>query len=986
MSDHSLYGKQKLCYTEVTDFTDFQGIGRDPMYKRFDSVYSVINKSIPEQFRDFLAHPIYSADDDQIQWYVKDWKETPTRYNQLSGEELARFRSIKEQTIKVFSDATSSLTGEDRQIMKGALKYVDDDFIFCYDDKVVVVAWGMVPDTSRHIVKGTVIHDIKVENRRRIRFDAGEHGSLKTKLDGILNREDGAALSHLDIPTVIPNPGFEFKCWDVDPLGIRITKDIVFHALYNELPQEETPSVEAEKVRVEFVSDPRGSIVGESVLFIEKGMVLSASQIPAVQPNAGVTFEGWDTATDLPIDHDVVINAVFSEKSVHCRFEAGTYGSLSGTSSFIFPYGSSFRKEDIPVVTPKKGYKFIGWDTPPEDYILNEDTVFSAQYEKEKKVPWFKRFWAWLTGKGCLKWLLWLLVALLLLFLLSQLLRGCGGGILGGAIGHDKALPIGQIETPDGRIIDNNGPIKGIVGDDGQLPEESIVAPIVGDDGKTPPIVERPGTPDVVGDRLNIYFEDDNVDLNQFSSDLNDVFSSECEIVGVDHNVPMLQIRVPAEERDRIRKTLPSSLPEYRFFVVDESIFSIVGHISNDNDDPGWHLRAINLKEGWKYTKGSENVVVAVVDDGIDSRHEILRGRFYKPYNVFTQDNHLSTGEGHGTHVAGLAVGSDKFFEKGVSGVAPKCLLMPVQVFDNGVCTFSSVTSGIMYAIHNGASIVNVSIGPNFRGMDILPIPDQELIARTQFKNEEKVWRRIINVANKNNVIIVFAAGNDNIIACIPPENRTNSTVNVAAIARNFKETDFTNYGAGSNVSAPGKGILSSVPTNQYAVFDGTSMAAPIVSGTVALMKSIKPEVAITDILTILQHSGRTISENVPPMVQVDKALEMLKTGIPPIEPPREPSSGVSDDRGQKSPVNDDGNIIPGDAGVVDDPTTENPDATPGAILPGHDAGHVSDDPGMGEAIPGKNDGTDFDAIRKMIEFYKKKIKELEKLLPENDK
>ena len=65
MAEHTLYGKRKLCYTEVTDFTDFQGIGRDPLYKRFDSVYSVVEKNVEPQYRDFLAHPIYS-DEDQI--------------------------------------------------------------------------------------------------------------------------------------------------------------------------------------------------------------------------------------------------------------------------------------------------------------------------------------------------------------------------------------------------------------------------------------------------------------------------------------------------------------------------------------------------------------------------------------------------------------------------------------------------------------------------------------------------------------------------------------------------------------------------------------------------------------------------------------------------------------------------------------------------------------------------------------------------------
>lgn len=389
------------------------------------------------------------------------------------------------------------------------------------------------------------------------------------------------------------------------------------------------------------------------------------------------------------------------------------------------------------------------------------------------------------------------------------------------------------------------------------------------------------------------------------------------------------------------------------------------------------------MEEGWEITKGDPNIIVAVVDDGIDASHDILKDKIIKPYNVFTQDNRLSTGQGHGTHVAGLAVGLDKMFDKGVSGIAPKCKLMPVQVFDNGMCTFSSVTSGIMYAIHNGANVINVSIGPNFRGLDILPIPDQDYIAKTQFKNEEKVWRRIINVANDHNAIIVFAAGNDNILASIPPENRTNSTVNVAAVDIQIKGTDFTNYGKGSNISAPGKGIYSSVPINDYAVFDGTSMAAPIVSGTIALMKSCKPEVTVADILHILQATGQRISDYVPPMVQVDDALIALKTGVI----PELPSTDRDKDNFVDSPNIDSENSKPQ---TGENPLPSEPDnnesnkdnTTPSKEIndPGADRSNNSEKPDVSKP----NDGTDYDAIRRLIEAYKKKISELEKLLPEN--
>lgn len=606
----------------------------------------------------------------------------------------------------------------------------------------------MSPDSHKHVVKGAVIHDLKIQSNHKVRFIVGENGTLTDKLAGVVSRPDGATLSNIDLPTVTPKKGYVFKGWDPNPLGMKVNGPLSFTALYDEVPIEDDVPAEKENVHITFLAGVGGSLSGTTECSIEKGTYLDVMQIPSAVPNNGYSFVGWDIQPDLgAIYEDATFTAIFNRDNVTCQFVAGEHGSIEGTDCFTLPYGSIFNNDNTPAIKAKRGYKFIGWDKSPIDYTLNGDTTFTAQYEKE--LPWYKRLWAWFTGKGCLKWLLLLLLLLLLLFLLSWLLRSCEGG--------SPVEPTPVIETNDGRVIDNNGPVKGIVGDDGKLPDNNVVAPIVGDDGKEPPIVSNPGAPDIVANRLNIYFEDANVDLEQFISDLSKIYSeNECQVIGFDKNVPMIQILIPENMRDAIREGLNAQLPNYEFFIVDESIFTIVGDISTDTANIGWHLDAIDVEEGWEITKGSPNITVAVVDDGIDATHDILKGRIVSPYNVFTQDNRLSVGQGHGTHVAGLAVGSDKMFDKGVSGVAPKCKLMPIQVFDNGMCTFSSVTSGIMYAIHNGANVVNVSIGPNFRGLDILPLPDQDYIAKTQFKNEERVWKRIINVANEHNVIIVL--------------------------------------------------------------------------------------------------------------------------------------------------------------------------------------------------------------------------------------
>lgn len=87
MAGHTFFGKQKLCYTEVSDYTDYQGVGHDPLYKRYDSVVSVIKRYVPKLYHHFLATPEYLEDEDQICWHIDIWKEYPIRLEELDGTE-----------------------------------------------------------------------------------------------------------------------------------------------------------------------------------------------------------------------------------------------------------------------------------------------------------------------------------------------------------------------------------------------------------------------------------------------------------------------------------------------------------------------------------------------------------------------------------------------------------------------------------------------------------------------------------------------------------------------------------------------------------------------------------------------------------------------------------------------------------------------------------------------------------------------------------
>lgn len=909
MDKHTFIGKRKVGSTEICDFTDYQGIGRDPLYKRYDSVFSIIRKTVSPQYIHFLAAPDYSSKDDAVNWYIDEWSEVPEILSSLQGEKKEKYAYIKDATINHYKQILDNLSGEELQVMACALRYIDDDFIFCADDKVYVVAWGMTPDTRKHISKGELVHEAPSVTKYKLTFEEGDYGTFKNKLAGHISLPEGTEITPNDIPLIEAKEGYIFKGWDINPIGKKVDSDMTFTAMYDE------------------------AIVPPVI-----------PPVPPVPPTPR--------------------NAV-------CHFNAGDNGVLHGLSDITKTIGSRLLANEIPSVSPQKGYTFKGWDSNPIGSLIKGDTTFNAIYEKN--VPWYKKIWLWLTGSGCLKWLLWALLALLLLLIFSWLFKDCHGctRAVNGVVEPDR------IVNSAGDTIDDNGTVAPIDLKDGKLPDkQSIVAPIREDDGELPPIVREPGVPPVIANRLFLFLENENDNVDALAADFKKAYpGQQYSIIGFDRDVKSLLIQIPEAEKDEIRRTINSKIPNHKFIVFDEEIYELnAGHLSTtSSSSPGWHLSAVKAKDGWKITKGNPSVIVAVIDDGIDATHPMFKDRIVNAYNVYTQDNKLSKGEGHGTHTAGLAVGSTAFLNQGAAGIAPDCMLMPVQVIDNNMCPLSALVSGVMYSVHKGADVVNISIGPSFQGLNQLPVELQNQIAQTQFKNVEKLWNRVCKIASNKNTILVFAAGNDDILSSIPPENRTAVAITVGAVDQKLYPTDFTNYGPCTDISAPGKEIYSSFPIKDFRSCDGTSMAAPIVSGTVALMKSLKKDLTVEQARNVLYKTGCDVYGNMPPMVQVNLALEAVNRGDFSAPTAREmrPVPGTAIDAVNGVPPSSwiDGSE-PISEVIVAEPGTTNPVVSPGA--------------GNDNTIPVTDNESDYDAIRRLIAIYKQKISELEGQLPEN--
>lgn len=771
-------GKEQLCSTDKyrTYFKSIQGLGSHTLFNRYDAIENVVNKHIDEKYRHFLAQPL--EDGDSIIWFSIPYRDTPQQLSILQGEERVRYEQIKNATITHYDDIISSLTQKGKvneaESLKNAIKFVDDHFVYCFDDKTVLGVWGM---------------QLRNEVRESL----------------------GVVMKNLFVPK-------------------KSNKE--------ERPTGEPPIVEN----------------------------------PIVDP---------------------------SESPFTVYFNPGEGGNLTGTSEFTKHSNEVITDNEVPKVEAKSGYEFTGWDKNPRNYIVNGDAEFIAQYRKispvipPAKLPWHKRFWNWLRdvlmGKGCLRWLLWLLLLLLLLFLWFWLFRSCNPG-------HNSPIPYPVEDKPfiredpragDGGIYNPGEPYKPVPTPPGYRdvlpPNQGVLPPV-----DTSKIIRDPGKPVIVGNRLNILMENEDKSIMDLAKEFKIKYPDDkYKVVYYDDVVKRMQIEVPQEERPQLKQEIPGKFaPDYKLFVFDEALFER-GYTPNDpafsDSSKSWYLKAVKAPQSWDITKGSKRLTVAIVDNGFHLNHPELESKVVMPYNVWLHSREIFAQKvDHGTHVAGTALAvMDN--GKGICGIAPECAFMPIQVANaNGLMTTTSVLDGILYALYQGADVINVSLGTQFTGLNRYSKEYQEDLLKNHFKEEERLWGEIMKIANKHKSTIVVAAGNDNILAGIDPLQRPKDIVTVGAVNKNiqpYNKADFSNYGFYATISAPGVHIYSSVGDGNYAIMDGTSMAAPIVTGGIALMKSLNDSLTNEQIICILQNTGLATNGNVGSLIQLDKALEKVKSG-----------------------------------------------------------------------------------------------------------
>ncbi|WP_162628020.1 S8 family serine peptidase [Arcticibacterium luteifluviistationis] len=260
-----------------------------------------------------------------------------------------------------------------------------------------------------------------------------------------------------------------------------------------------------------------------------------------------------------------------------------------------------------------------------------------------------------------------------------------------------------------------------------------------------------------------------------------------------------------------------------------------------------WFLDKIKAPDAWDVNPGVQDIIVAVVDNAFDITHPDLAANLVTGYDVGDNDADPTPPDAsfsHGTHVAGIVAAVNNNITGIASAGNNRVKVMPIKGTTNagGNRAITHGYEGVAYAVNQGAKIISLSWGG---------------------AGFSQLEQDVINDAYANGVMVIAAAGNEgNSILQYPAAYE--HVVAVASLDIDDGLSSFSSYGAYVDISAPGRGILSTIPFNTYASFNGTSMATPLVSACAAYLRACFPTLSGDSLETILKITSDNIDNENP--------------------------------------------------------------------------------------------------------------------------
>ena len=262
-----------------------------------------------------------------------------------------------------------------------------------------------------------------------------------------------------------------------------------------------------------------------------------------------------------------------------------------------------------------------------------------------------------------------------------------------------------------------------------------------------------------------------------------------------------------------------------------------------------WGLNKMHLSNAWDITKGKSDVIVAILDQGVDKSHREFANNYSSlSYDIINGSSPSVVRGNHGTHVGGIVGANHNGIQ--IAGVAPEATILSISHSLSVTPTISSqLATGISYARTHGASVINNSWGDQ-GGMY------QQLHSSIL---EDAITTAITSGRNGKGMVVVFAAGNYNSSTVDYPANFNSDILVVGSINSADKRSSSSSYGTCVDVVAPGNQIWSTLPQNQTGYMSGTSMAAPHVAGLAALILSINPELTGKEVVNIIEKTAQKV-------------------------------------------------------------------------------------------------------------------------------
>ena len=390
---------------------------------------------------------------------------------------------------------------------------------------------------------------------------------------------------------------------------------------------------------------------------------------------------------------------------------------------------------------------------------------------------------------------------------------------------------------------------------------------------KDPVQGDKPNPPAYASDRLIVKFKSgaNTVQANEIKNSIGVVSTKTIDLTGA--QIWQLSPRTSVEAALATYRN--SSLFEYiepdytittAATIPNDPSFGQLWGLNNTGQSGGTPDADIDAPEAWDIQTGNPNLVIGVIDTGVDYNHPDLVGNIWtnpgeiagdgidndnngyiddvRGWDFAYNDNNPMDVQGHGTHVSGTIAGKGNK-GVGVTGVAWNAKIMPLKFLnDSGSGSTSGAISAIAYATAKGVKLTNNSLGGG---------------------GYSQALSDVINAAGQKGALFIAAAGNSSqntdINPAYPASYNLANIISVASTTRTDSLSSFSNYGLTSvDLGSPGSDIYSTTPNNTYSTYSGTSMASPHVTGAAALLWSQNPTWTAQQVKNTLMQTGDSIS------------------------------------------------------------------------------------------------------------------------------